>query len=134
VQQIVPFLWFDGQAEEAATFYASVIPDSSVDHVERLPDGSTMVVAFRLHGQPFRAMNAGPGHPHSDAISFQIDVDGQAELDRIWDAFLDAGATPSMCGWLMSAGGDPAGAARAFEAMRQMVKLDIDELQAAIRG
>ncbi|OII35149.1 hypothetical protein BIU98_04290 [Curtobacterium sp. MMLR14_010] len=152
MQQIVPFLWFDGQAEDAAAFYASVIPDSSLDHVERLPDGSTMVVEFRLHGQPFRAMNAGPGHPHSDAISFQIDVDDQAELDRVWDAFLDAGATPSMCGWLtdawgvawqvtpanwgelMSAGGDPAGAARAFEAMRQMVKLDIDALQAAIRG
>jgi predicted 3-demethylubiquinone-9 3-methyltransferase (glyoxalase superfamily) len=152
VQQIVPFLWFDGQAEDAAAFYASVVPDSSVDHVERLPDGSTLVVAFRLHGQPFRAMNAGPGHPHSDAISFQIDVDDQDELDRIWDAFLDAGATPSMCGWLtdawgvawqvtpanwgelMSAGGDPAGAARAYQAMRQMVKLDIDELQAAIRG
>jgi predicted 3-demethylubiquinone-9 3-methyltransferase (glyoxalase superfamily) len=152
VQQIVPFLWFDGQAEEAATFYASVIPDSTVDHVERLPDGSTMVVEFRLHGQPFRAMNAGPGHPHSDAISFQVDVDDQAELDRVWDAFLDAGGTPSMCGWLtdawgvawqvtpanwgelMSAGGDPAGAARAFEAMRHMVKLDVDALQAAIRG
>lgn len=152
MRQIVPFIWFDGQAEEAATFYTSVIPDSSVQHVERLPDGSTLVVEFLLGGKPYRAMNAGPGHPHTDAISFQIDVDDQDELDRIWDAFLDAGGTPSMCGWLtdawgvswqvtpanwgelMSAGGDDEGRARAFQAMMQMVKLDIPTLQAAIRG
>ncbi|ROS72236.1 putative 3-demethylubiquinone-9 3-methyltransferase (glyoxalase superfamily) [Curtobacterium sp. PhB130] len=152
MRQIVPFIWFDGQAEEAATFYTSVIPDSSVQNVQRLPDGTTMVVEFVLGGKPYRAMNAGPGHPHSDAISFQIDVDDQDELDRIWDAFLDAGGTPSMCGWLtdawgvswqvtpanwgelMSAGGDPEGRARAFDAMMRMVKLDIPALEAAIRG
>lgn len=152
MRQIVPFIWFDGQAEEAATFYTSVIPGSSVDHVEKMPDGTTIVVEFRLHGQPFRAMNAGPGHPHTDAISFQVDVDDQDELDRVWDAFLAGGATPSMCGWLtdawgvawqvtpanwgelMHAGGDPEASARAYQAMMQMVKLDIPTVQAAIRG
>ncbi|MFJ3383333.1 MULTISPECIES: VOC family protein [unclassified Curtobacterium] len=152
MRQIVPFIWYDGQAEEAATFYTSVIPDSSVQHVERMPDGSTLVVEFVLGGKPYRAMNAGPGHPHSDAISFQVDVDDQDELDRIWDAFLDAGGTPSMCGWLtdawgvswqvtpanwaelMGAGGDADGRARAYAAMMQMVKLDIPTLEAAIRG
>ncbi|WP_420364335.1 VOC family protein [Curtobacterium sp. L3-7] len=152
MRQIVPFIWYDGQAEQAATFYTSVIPDSSLDHVEKLPDGTTLVVEFRLNGQPYRAMNAGPGHPHTDAISFQVDVEDQAELDRIWDAFVDAGGTPVACGWItdawgvswqvtpadmgeiMSAGGDQEGAARAYQAMRQMVKLDIEALHAAARG
>jgi predicted 3-demethylubiquinone-9 3-methyltransferase (glyoxalase superfamily) len=152
VQRIVPFLWFDGTAEDAATFYTDVIPDSRIDAVEKMPDGSTLVVEFTLFGQAYRAMNAGPGHPHSDAFSLQVDVDGQEELDRIWDAFIARGGTPVACGWLtdpwgvswqvtpanmgelMSAGGDAEGAARAYQAMMGMVKLDIAALEAAAAG
>ncbi|MBE7163181.1 MAG: VOC family protein [Williamsia herbipolensis] len=152
MQRIVPFLWYDGTAEDAATFYTSVIPDSRIDSASEMPDGTTLVVEFTLHGQPYRAMNAGPGHPHTDAFSLQIDVDDQAELDRIWDAFVDAGGTPVACGWItdpwgvswqvtparmaeiMGAGGDAAGSARAYEAMMGMVKLDIGALEAAARG
>lgn len=152
MRQIVPFLWYDGQAEEAATFYTSVIPDSRIDSVSRMPDGSTLVVEFTLLGQPYRAMNAGPGHPHTDAFSLQLDVDDQAELDRVWDAFVERGSTPVMCGWitdpwgvswqvtpanwgeLMAAGGDQEASARAFDAMMHMVKLDIPTIEAAVAG
>jgi len=148
---ITPFLWYDDQAEQAAQHYVSLFPDSRIDSVSRMPDGAALVVEFTLLGQPYRAMNGGPGHPHSDAVSFQVDVDTQEELDRIWDALLEGGepsrcgwlfdrwgvawqVTPSMMGELMTGSGDPAANARVFEAMMQMVKLDIPTLQAAAAG
>ena len=148
---ITPFLWYDDQAEQAAQHYVSLFPDSRIDSVSRMPDGAALVVEFTLLGQPYRAMNGGPGHPHSDAVSFQVDVDTQEELDRIWDALLEGGepsrcgwlfdrwgvawqVTPSMMGKLMTGSGDPAANARVFEAMMQMVKLDIPTLQAAAAG
>ncbi|KTR43092.1 3-demethylubiquinone-9 3-methyltransferase [Curtobacterium oceanosedimentum] len=149
---ITPFLWFDDQAEQAATSYVSLFPDSRVDSVARTPDGTALVVEFTLLGQPYRAMNGGPGHPHTDAVSFQVDVDTQEELDRIWDALLADGGRPLACGWLhdrwgltwqvtpsmmgdlMTGGGDPEANARVFRAMQDMVKLDIPALQAAAAG
>ena len=148
---ITPFIWYDDQAEQAAQHYVSLFPDSRIDSVSRMPDGAALVVEFTLLGQPYRAMNGGPGHPHSDAVSFQVDVDTQEELDRIWDALLEGGepsrcgwlfdrwgvawqVTPSMMGELMTGSGDPAANARVFEAMMQMVKLDIPTLQAAAAG
>ncbi|MBT2504207.1 VOC family protein [Curtobacterium sp. ISL-83] len=147
--KITPFLWYDDQAEEAARYYTSLFPDSRIDSVSPGPGGKAFVVEFTLLGQPYRAMNGGPGHPHSDAVSFQVDVDTQDELDHVWDALLADGGTPVACGWLvdrwglswqvtpsmmgelMSAGGDPEAGQRVFQAMREMVKLDIPALRAA---
>lgn len=149
---ISPFLWYDDQAEPAARYYTSLFDDSRVDSVARMPDGSAMVVEFTLLGQPYRAMNGGPGHPHTDAVSFQVDVDTQDELDRVWDALLADGGEPVACGWLrdrwglswqvtpsmmgelMTGSGDPEANARVFAAMQQMVKLDIPALRAAAAG
>ncbi|MGW8432681.1 VOC family protein [Curtobacterium citreum] len=146
---ITPFLWYDDQAEPAARYYTSLFEDSRVDSVARMPDGSALVVEFTLLGQPYRAMNGGPGHPHTDAVSFQVDVDTQDELDRVWDALLADGGEPVACGWLrdrwglswqvtpsmmgelMTGSGDPEANARVFAAMQQMVKLDIPALRAA---
>uniref|UniRef100_A0A942T0C4 VOC family protein n=1 Tax=Neobacillus citreus TaxID=2833578 RepID=A0A942T0C4_9BACI len=149
---ITPFLWYDDQAEEAARYYVSLFDDSRVDSVARTPDGAALVVEFTLLGQPYRAMNGGPGHPHTDAVSFQVDVDTQEELDRVWDALLADGGRPTACGWLfdrwglawqvtpsmmgdlMTGNGDPEANRRVFEAMQQMVKLDIPALRAAAAG
>jgi predicted 3-demethylubiquinone-9 3-methyltransferase (glyoxalase superfamily) len=150
MRQIVPFLWFDTEAEEAATRYTTLFPDSRIDHVSRMSDGTTTVVEFVLFGQPYRAMNGGPGHPHSDAISFQVDVDDQKELDRYWDALTDGGKEIA-CGWLVDRWGvswqitptilpslvgnpDPEVAARAFAEMQSQVKFDIARLRAAAEG
>lgn len=147
--RIVPFLWFDDQAQRATEYYTELFPDSRIDGVGRAPDGSVLVVEFTLMGQPYRAMNGGPGHPFTDALSLQVDVDTQEELDRIWDALINEGGHPVACGWLvdrwglswqvtpsmmgelMAAGGDHAAATRVYEAMRDMVKLDIAALRAA---
>ncbi|GAA3334927.1 VOC family protein [Curtobacterium albidum] len=149
---ITPFLWYDDQAEPAARYYTSLFEDSRVDSVARMPDGSALVVEFTLLGQPYRAMNGGPGHPHTDAVSFQVDVDTQDELDRVWDALLADGGEPVACGWLrdrwglswqvtpsmmgelMTGSGEPEANARVFAAMQQMVKLDIPALRAAAAG
>lgn len=149
---ITPFLWFDDQAEHAARYYVDLFPGSAIDSVAAAPDGTTLVVEFTLLGRPYRAMNGGPGHPHTDAVSFQVDVDTQDELDRIWDALLADGGSPTMCGWLfdrwglawqvtpsmmgelMTGSGDPEANARVFQAMMTMQKLDIPALQAAAAG
>jgi predicted 3-demethylubiquinone-9 3-methyltransferase (glyoxalase superfamily) len=149
---ITPFLWYDDQAETAAEYYVALFPDSRIDSVAKTPDGKALVVEFTLLGQPYRAMNGGPGHEHTDAVSFQVDVDTQEELDRIWDALLADGGRESMCGWLfdrwgvawqvtpsmmgelMTGSGDPEANARVFQAMMQMTKLDIPALQAAAAG
>ncbi|RDH96929.1 putative 3-demethylubiquinone-9 3-methyltransferase (glyoxalase superfamily) [Curtobacterium sp. AG1037] len=149
---ITPFLWYDDQAEPAARYYTSLFEDSRVDSVARMPDGSALVVEFTLLGQQYRAMNGGPGHPHTDAVSFQVDVDTQDELDRVWDALLADGGEPVACGWLrdrwglswqvtpsmmgelMTGSGDPDANARVFAAMQEMVKLDIPALRAAAAG
>jgi predicted 3-demethylubiquinone-9 3-methyltransferase (glyoxalase superfamily) len=106
MSSITPCLWFDGNAEEAANFYASVFPNSHVDAVHRSPSdypagktGNVLLVEFTLMGQPFTALNAGPQFRLNEAISFQIPVDTQAEADRFTDA-LSAVPEAEQCGWV----------------------------------
>ena len=154
IQKITPFLWFSNQAEEAAAFYASVFPDSRVGRVTALPSespsgppGSVKIVEFVLFGQPFIAMSAGPLDPFNHAVSFVVNCDTQAEVDKYWNALLDGGS-PEQCGWLkdrfglswqivpkvlgeMMADPDRARAKRASDAMLKMVKIDIQGLKRA---
>lgn len=150
-------LWYDGAAEEAATFYASIFPDSSVGAIHRAPMdtpgnkvGDVMVVEFTVLGIPCIGLNGGPIFPHSEAFSFQIATDSQEETDRYWNAFVGNGGAESQCGWCkdkwginwqitprvltdaMAAGGDTA--RRAFEAMLPMKKIDIATIQEAVAG
>ncbi|HEY1606112.1 MAG TPA: VOC family protein [Allosphingosinicella sp.] len=158
MSKITPCLWFDGKAEEAANFYASLLPDSRVDKVHRAaadtpsgPAGSVLFVEFTLAGQTFQGLNGGPQFPFTQAVSFSIACEDQAEVDRLWDALIADGGKPVQCGWLedryglswqivpkamgrLMLGDDPAGAKRAMEAMMKMVKLDIAELERAYRG
>ncbi|HJV41659.1 VOC family protein [Caulobacter sp.] len=160
MSKITPFLWFDTQAEEAARFYVSLIPNSRIVSVNGLPvdlphtgakAGDVITVAFELDGQPYTAMNGGPGHPFTDAISLVIDCDGQDEVDRYWSALTANGGQEVACGWLkdryglswqvtprqlieMTTGPDKAAAARAFQAMMGMVKIDVAGLKAAYEG
>ena len=155
--KIVPHLWFVDNAVEAAMFYASLFPDSRVDHVTPIPadtpsgpEGSVPVVEFTLAGQPFMAISAGPLDEFNHAISFMVNCEDQPEIDRLWDA-LSAGGTIEMCGWLKDRYGvswqivpaalagmmrdpDRERARRVTRAMLKMKKLDIAELQAAYRG
>ena len=155
--KIYPFFWYAKEAEEAAKFYASVFPNSRVDRVVTMqsespsgPPGSVKVVDFTLFGQKFQAMTAGPHHDFNDAISMVVQCDDQAELDRYWSALLSNGGQPQACGWLidrfglrwqivpavlvkMMADPDPVRSKRVSDAMLQMVKLDIAELEKAYR-
>lgn len=154
-QKITPHLWYAKEAEEAARFYASIFPDSRVDRVTALPAdspsgpaGSVKVVEFTLFGQPFMAISAGPLDPFNHAISFVVNCDDQAEVDRYWDVLLKGGGSPEQCGWLKDKYGvswqivpavlgdmmidpDREKARRVAEAMLKMVKLDIAGLKAA---
>ena len=152
LQKIVPHLWYAKEAEEAARFYAGIFPDSHVDRVTALPAaGSTSIVEFTLFGQPFFAISAGPHHPFNDAVSFLVQCDTQAEIDRYWNAFLDNGGQPQACGWItdkygvrwqiafaglvdMVADPDQTKAGRAAEAFLKQVKVDVAALEAAFEG
>ena len=94
-----PCLWFDGQAEQAAEFYAGIFPDSRVTDVRRNPDGSALVVEWTLDGQPYQGLNGGPGQTASWAVSLSISCADQAEVDHYWHA-LSEGGEESMCGWV----------------------------------
>ena len=157
-QKIIPSLWYVREAEEAARFYTSVFPDSRVDRVTSLPAespsgpaGSVVVVEFTLCGQAFMAMSAGPHHDFNDAVSFTVNCDSQAELDRYWNAIERNGGKPQACGWIMDKYGlrwqivptvlgemmtakDKTKAKRAAEEMLRQVKLDIAKLEAAFDG
>lgn len=156
--KITPCLWFDGAAEEAARFYVSLLPDSRVDSVNRAPAdtpsgpaGSVSTVAFTLAGRPFVAVNGGPQFPFTEAVSFQIACDDQAEVDHLWEALTAGGGSEGQCGWLRDRWGlswqivprrlpallgdpDPGRARRATEAMLKMHKLDIAALESAADG
>ena len=158
MQKITPVLWFDGQAEQAAHFYVSLLPDSHVDQVMRAPadnpssaEGAVLVVDFTLAGQKYAGLNGGPNFKPNEAVSFQIMTEDQAETDRLWDAIVGNGGQESMCGWCKDKWGfswqitprillerthdsDPAKAARAFQAMLQMTKIDIAAIERAYRG
>ena len=153
-RKIIPHLWYAKEAEEAAAFYASIVPDSRVTRVTPMmtespsgPPGSVKVVEFVLFGQEFMAITAGVLDPFNHAVSFVVNCDDQAEVDRYWNALLDGGSA-EQCGWLkdryglswqivptvlgeLMTGGDPARAKRVTEAMLKMVKLDVAALEAA---
>jgi predicted 3-demethylubiquinone-9 3-methyltransferase (glyoxalase superfamily) len=157
-QKIVPHLWYAREAEEAARFYATVFPRSHVDRVTSLPAdspsgpaGSVAVVEFTLFGQSFMAISAGPHDAFNDAVSFLVNCDSQAEIDRYWNAILENGGRPQACGWIidkygvrwqvvpsalgaMMADADAAKAARATAEMLKQVKFDIAKLEAAFHG
>ena len=105
--KITPCLWFDGKAEEAAAFYTSLLPDSRIDKVHRSPadnpsmrEGEVLTVDFTVAGQPFIGLNGGPEFKFNEAISFSIDCQDQAEVDRLWDALIEGGGEHGVCGWL----------------------------------
>lgn len=151
-------LWYNGDAQEAAEFYAATFPDSAVKAVHRAPgdypagqQGDVLTVEFTVLGIPCLGLNGGPGVPHSDAFSFQVATVDQAETDRYWHAIIDSGGQASACGWCKDKWGlswqitpialsqavfhpDPAAAKRAFEAMMTMTKIDIAQIEAALRG
>src|SRR6476619_3406379 len=151
-------LWYDGDAEEAARFYADTFPDSSVNAVHRSPgdypsgkQGDVITVEFTVIGIPCLGLNGGPQFKHSEAFSFVVATDDQAETDRLWNAIVGNGGQESACGWckdkwglswqitpraLMAAIADPdrAAAKRTFEAMMGMRKIDIAAIEAARRG
>ena len=153
MQTITPFLWFDGDAEEAMEFYASIFDDAKTGQVMRYgeagpgPAGSVMSVTFELAGQRFMALNGGPQYAFTPAVSFFVDCEDQEEVDRLWDA-LTAGGQPGPCGWLTDRFGlswqivpkvlgellssdDADRARRVTEAMMTMGKIDIKALQEA---
>jgi len=157
MSKIIPHLWYVDNAKEAANFYAAIFPDSRVDSVTSMPaespsgpPGSVDIVEFTLCGQPFKAISAGPLDPFNHAISFYVECEDQAEVDRYWNALLEGGQ-PEQCGWLrdryglswqivpkalaeMMADRDPARAKRVAEAMLKMIKLDVAALKAAYDG
>jgi predicted 3-demethylubiquinone-9 3-methyltransferase (glyoxalase superfamily) len=158
MSKIAPCLWFADEAEEAAKFYVSLLPDSRIDKVVHgaidtpgVKAGSVLVVEFTLAGQEFMALNGGQRMEYTHAISFKIDCADQAEVDRLWDSLTSSGGAPVQCGWLrdrygvswqivpqvlpkLLGGPDQAGAKRAMQAMMKMVKLDIAALQKAYDG
>jgi len=158
MSKITPCLWFDGNAEEAANFYVSLLPGSHVETVMRspadnpsTPAGAVLVVDFTLAGQRFTALNGGPDFAFTEAVSFVIDCEDQAEVDRLWDALIAGGGSPSQCGWLKDRYGlswqiiprqlgeilgspDAEGSRRAMEAMLKMTKIDVAELRRAFAG
>ena len=155
--QIVPNLWFDGQAEEAAEFYISVFDDGRILNVARYTEagpgepGSVMTVEWELRGQRFIGINGGPQFQFSEAVSFLVECEDQAEIDRYWDALTADGGSEGPCGWCKDRYGlswqvvprgmdelfadpDASRAARAMKAMFGMRKLDVAALKAAADG
>lgn len=152
---IAPCLWFDGQAEQAATFYISLFPDSRIEEVSRAPGdypdgkkGDALTVAFTLAGRGFLALNGGPHFQFNEAVSMSISANGQAEVDWLWEALISDGGSPGRCGWLKDRWGlswqvvpdalprllgnpDREAAGRAMQAMMGMSKIDIAELERA---
>jgi predicted 3-demethylubiquinone-9 3-methyltransferase (glyoxalase superfamily) len=156
MKTITPNLWFDGQAEQAAEFYCSIFPNSKIVNVSRYTEagpgepGSVMVVDWELNGQRFTGINGGPEFPFSEAVSFLIPCEDQAEVDYYWEKLTDGGEEVQ-CGWCRDKYGlswqvvpngmdelfadpDPAKAARAMQAMFGMKKLDLAALQRAAAG
>ncbi|MBC7841161.1 MAG: VOC family protein [Gemmatimonadaceae bacterium] len=150
-------IWYDHDAEEAANFYASTFPDTTVTAVHLAPSdypdgkkGDVLTVEFTVAGIPCIGLNGGPAFKHTEAFSFQIATDDQAETDRYWNAIVTNGGEESQCGWCrdkwgiswqitprvlteaMEAGGDTA--KRAFEAMMPMKKIDVAMIETAVRG
>ena len=156
MQKITPFLWLDGQAEEAMKFYASIFKNSKIGSVRRYgkggpgPEGAVMTATFELEGQKFTALNGGPLFKFNEAISFFVDCETQDEVDELWEK-LSAGGEKSRCGWLKDKFGvswqiipkalgellgdkDPKKSSRVMQAMLKMDKIDIAGLKRAYAG
>jgi len=156
VQKITPFLWFDHQAEEAATFYVSIVKNSKIVSVARYgdagpgPKGSVMTVVFELGGQQFIALNGGPQFKFTEAVSFVINCEAQLEVDELWEK-LSSGGRKDRCGWLKDKFGlswqivpailgrlmqdkDREKSKRVMQAMLKMDKLNVEGLQQAYDG
>jgi 2-polyprenyl-6-hydroxyphenyl methylase/3-demethylubiquinone-9 3-methyltransferase len=151
-------LWYDGTAVDAANFYAKTFPNSAVGPIHRAPgdfpsgrQGDVLTVEFTVAGIPCMGLNGGPAFKHSEAFSFQIATEDQAETDRLWNAIVDNGGQESACGWCKDRWGlswqitpraliegwtdpDPAVAKRVFDAMMTMRKIDVAAIEAARRG
>lgn len=156
--ELITCLWFDGRAREAAIFYTSIFPESSLADNWIAPTdtpgnkvGEEIVVNFTIFGRPFIGLNGGPQFPHSEAISFQIPCKDQTEIDKYWDLLVNDGGEESQCGWLKDkfgvswqvtspemmkylGGPDPQGAQRATQAMLKMKKIYLADLERAYRG
>lgn len=151
-QKITPFLWFDSNAEEAAAFYTAIFKDSRITMVTRYgdsgpgPKGSAMTVAFELEGQKFTALNGGPHFKFTEAISFVVSCDSQAEIDEYWERLTADGGKPVQCGWLRDKFGlswqivpsilpellkDHDKSERVMKVLMEMGKLNIARLQEA---
>jgi len=153
--KVATCLWFDGQAEEAARLYTSLVPDSRIDNVVRSPadnpsvaQGQVLTASFRLNGQEFTALNGGPQFKFNESVSFVIHCDSQDEVDKYWTALTRDGGEESMCGWLKDKFGlswqvtpnyliekiqdkDPKKAQAVMQAMMQMRKIDIATIKRA---
>jgi len=156
MSKITPYLWFDTQAEEAATTYTSIFKDSRIVEVQRYgeagpgPKGTAMIVAFEIAGMPFVALNGGPQFKFTEAISFYVNCETQKEVDELWEK-LSEGGEKGQCGWLKDKYGvswqiiptalpellgdpDPEKSQRVMKAMLQMSKIDIEALRKAYKG
>jgi predicted 3-demethylubiquinone-9 3-methyltransferase (glyoxalase superfamily) len=156
-QKITTYLWFDGNAEQAVEHYTSLFPDSRVTKVARwgkggpAPEGSVLNIAFELAGQSFIALNGGPHHKFTPAISLFVSCDSQEEVDQLWDRMLAAGGKAVQCGWLEDKFGlswqiiptvlmdlmgdpDPVKSGRVAQAMMKMQKIDTAALKRAYAG
>jgi predicted 3-demethylubiquinone-9 3-methyltransferase (glyoxalase superfamily) len=158
MRPITPSLWFDHNAQDAAQLYVSLFPNSKIERVHEAPTdypsgkaGDVLSVDFTLNGTPFIGINGGPDFQFTEAVSFTIECKDQDEVDRYWNALIANGGEASVCGWLKDRFGlswqvvpkrlnelldsdDRDGAKRAMDAMLQMRKLDVAELEAAFRG
>jgi predicted 3-demethylubiquinone-9 3-methyltransferase (glyoxalase superfamily) len=157
MSKIAPCLWFNGEAEDAAKLYISIFPQSAITSILRyaeaapFPAGTALLVEFTLNGQRFQALNGGPDHPHSEALSLSIAAKDAEEVDHYWHALTANGGSEGPCGWLKDRFGvswqvvpdglvklfsdpDPARARRAMQAMMKMKKLDLAAIRAAAQG
>ena len=156
--ELTTCLWFNGNAREAANFYTSIFPDSSIQDNWIAPtdtpgnkQGEEIVVNFKIFGQNFIGLNGGPQFPHSEAISFQIPCKNQSEIDKYWAILTSDGGQEGQCGWLKDkfgiswqvtstemmkylGGSDPKGAERATQAMIKMKKIDLESMRKAYEG
>lgn len=156
--KVYPCLWFDHRAEEAASFYVSLLPNSRIDNVWRSPadtpsgpEGSVLLVDFTLAGQQLQALDGGPDFTFTEAVSLVIECEDQAEVDRLWDALTADGGEPGPCGWLKDRYGlswqitpkrlnemlespDRDAARRAMQVMLAMGKIELEPLERAYRG
>lgn len=162
IQKIIPNLWFDNQAEEAAEFYTSIFKNARIGQVSRygkegyeihgMPEGTVMTVEFELEGQSFVALNGGPQFKFTEAVSFIVNCESQAEVDHFWTRLGEGGdESAQVCGWLKDKFGlswqivptvlnellqdeDPEKSQRVMKALLQMKKLEIEALQQAYAG